>query len=310
MTVSHGLPLSPGKGEGSDNLPEIPGQPERALPGELPGALMDRQDEAGKVAPGGLPLQCRAFRVPKAGNSLDDYEDAYDFDAQAGRFAIADGASEASFAKQWAILLVEGFTPQPLFHQGEAYDSLAAWLKPLQEAWHQGINWDNLPYFAEEKARAGAFATLLGVQFDFHHGSRHWHAVAVGDSCLFQVRGDCVLESFPLTRAAEFNYSPALLASVAARNKRLWEEQRVRFQEIKDEKAQPPPRWRKGDRFYLATDALAHWFLSRYEDNGEPWKILDDLKDQAQFEEFVHQQRHAKSLHNDDTTLLIIQVVP
>ena len=29
-------------------------------------------------------------------------------------------------------------------------------MEPLQEAWSAGINWDDLPWFAVEKAREGA----------------------------------------------------------------------------------------------------------------------------------------------------------
>ena len=43
--------------------------------------------------------------VPKHGNAEDEYEDA--FAAGSKRFAIADGASESSFAAPWARLLTE-----------------------------------------------------------------------------------------------------------------------------------------------------------------------------------------------------------
>ena len=48
-----------------------------------------------------VSLIYRPFRLQKRGNRLDEYEDACAGDATLGRFAIADGATESSFAGQW-----------------------------------------------------------------------------------------------------------------------------------------------------------------------------------------------------------------
>ena len=51
----------------------------------------------------------KAFCCPKSGNSAEEYEDAWaqrHTRSQAGiRVAVADGATESSFAKLWAVLL-------------------------------------------------------------------------------------------------------------------------------------------------------------------------------------------------------------
>ena len=44
------------------------------------------------------PLRWSVLRLPKQGNTDAEYEDAWAADAAAGRFAVADGASETSFA--------------------------------------------------------------------------------------------------------------------------------------------------------------------------------------------------------------------
>ena len=57
---------------------------------------------------------CQTLSLPKRGHSADEFEDAFAFDPAAGRYAVADGASESSFAGLWARLLVEGFIrPKP-----------------------------------------------------------------------------------------------------------------------------------------------------------------------------------------------------
>src|SRR6266568_755912 len=71
-----------------------------------------------------------AWWAPKAGNAADEYEDAYAVEPAALRYAVADGASETSFAKQWAELLVERFV-----HEPPAPAELPGWLAPMQRAW-------------------------------------------------------------------------------------------------------------------------------------------------------------------------------
>ena len=71
----------------------------------------------------------------------------------------------------------------------------AAWLTPL-------------PWYAEEKAASGAFASLLGLEiFKKANGGPSpyaWRAVAVGDSCLFQVEAGQVSKAWPIGNSAEF----------------------------------------------------------------------------------------------------------
>lgn len=52
-----------------------------------------------------LSIRWQGFGVPKRGHSAEEYEDAYAAALQVGRFAVADGASESSFASLWASCL-------------------------------------------------------------------------------------------------------------------------------------------------------------------------------------------------------------
>src|SRR4051812_41117456 len=105
----------------------------------------------------GFPIPWRAFHVAKHGNSHDEYEDAFAADAETGRFAIADGASESSFAGLWARLLVQGFV-HPVLTDGPP-----DWLAPLRKRWAKEVDALELPWYAEEKREQGAHATFLGV---------------------------------------------------------------------------------------------------------------------------------------------------
>jgi hypothetical protein len=261
------------------------------------------------AAPTYTTVLARAFRLPKAGNSADEYEDAHatgpDGAAELDVFrcAIADGATETSFAGRWARLLAEGYCAGR-FEDASLPDALA----PLQAAWHAEVGGLALPWYAEEKARQGAFAALAGLTLTGKDGAGgEWSALAAGDSCFFQVRGEELLAAFPLTVSSAFTNQPALLATEPARNA-----------VFVDEAATPALQhaagdWQPGDAFYLLTDALACWFLAAHERGEQPWEALDDFgwagaaADRA-FAGWIVARRAAGDLRNDDVTLLRVVI--
>jgi hypothetical protein len=226
------------------------------------------------------PASCQALCLPKRGHTADEFEDAFALDAAAGRFAVADGASESSFAGLWARLLVDGFVrPAP------------GWLEAARRSWAAHVDGQPLPWYAEAKRDAGAFATLLGLTLI----DGRWHALAVGDACLFQVRGDELIAAFPLRRSTEFGNRPRLLGS--------------RPPGAGDDERHDEGRgdWQAGDRFLLMTDALAQWFLRRHEAGDRPWQELSRLAEAtAEFAAWVEDRRRQDGLHNDDVTLVVI----
>ena len=215
------------------------------------------------------------------------------------RVAISDGASESAFAREWANVLTDAFVAQPPDICGLTKGSMGDWLTSAQEQWRVGIPWDQIPWHGEAKARAGAFATLLGLTVGTKAGNSRrlsWRAVAVGDSCLFVVRDDRLRLSFPLEDAAHFDNIPALVCSNPDNAGELWENVRRTAGECV-----------AGDSYILASDALACWFLGRYAEGEKPWKTLLAL-DASGWAAWVEEQRRVGLMRNDDTTLVIIRV--
>ena len=251
----------------------------------------------------------RKFWLPKAGNRPHEYEDASlavypqrigASGRRTARAVVADGASESAFAREWANILTGAFVDRPPDLDGLTEDSLSAWLLSAQGKWHSAIPWDRLPWHGEAKARAGAFATLLGLIVGSTPEDPQrlcWQALAVGDSCLFVVREGRLQVSFPLGDADEFDNSPALVCSNPANAAGLWESVRLSSGECAP-----------GDLLILATDALARWFLASHAASEKPWKTLLAL-DTPAWDSWIKEQRRAGSMHNDDTTLIIIEVV-
>jgi len=241
-------------------------------------------------------MQYQVRALPKGGHAPDEYEDAWAADPGRGCFALADGAAESSFAREWARLLVEGFIEVP----GRRELTWPAWLSALQQRWAAEVDGRELPGYAEAKREQGAFAAFLGVTVE-QLPEGPWLCVeAVGDSCLFQVRDDGLRKAFPIGRSAEFETSPRLVGSRSPHGEA---EGTCHLEEVWD--------GRPGDRLWLMTDALAQWFLRQHEQGGKPWQtvegVLADATDDA-FAAWIDGLRSARELRNDDVTLLVVHL--
>ncbi len=251
----------------------------------------------------------QTLKTPKAGNRPEECEDAYRIvypfrlgssGKDIARIALSDGASEAAFARSWAQILADDFVNRPPDLSDLASGSIEEWLAPGQRKWNRAIPWDRIPWHGEAKARAGALATLLGLTISRTAGSSRsldWQAVAVGDSCLFLVRQDELITSFPLDDAGQFDNTPALLCSNPANSSRGRKAIR-----------QTRGTCQTGDRFILASDALACWFLAQHAVAEKPWKALLAL-DAAHWEAWVQAKRRDHRMRNDDATLIVVTVL-
>lgn len=242
------------------------------------------------------------FWAPKSGNSEDEYEDAFApgaddvFTGERLRFAVADGATEASYSGRWARLLVQGYRKGWL---GVADPSQV--LQRLARIWRRGLQSKKLPWYAQEKLRRGAFAALLGLELSTENADDQdgaWNAYSVGDCCLFHVAGDRLLTSFPFNDPRDFGSRPLLLSSVAERNGAAIASTST-----------ISSRWSLGDRFYLVSDALAACFLAEHQGGNPPWPLAHSLgtpEAEYDFWEWMSKLREQRALRNDDVTLVRI----
>ena len=239
------------------------------------------------------------FHAQKAGNSASEYEDAFWAPGTTARrpeeslrVAVADGATDAVYSGLWARLLVKAYGKHRL-----TGDTAQAHLTKAARVWGRVVARTPLPWYAEEKARNGAYAALIGLELTRQGEGEggNWSALACGDSCFFQLRFDTVIHSFPLSRAEEFSSTPWLLGS----------DPRTRGVEaIRTASGS----WQEGDCFYLMSDALASWFLTRCEAGEVPWTCLRDVTfaKEPSFDEWIASLRRRQAIKNDDCTLLAV----
>ena len=247
-----------------------------------------------------LTLTLRALYAPKEGSTDAQYEDAWAA-SEAGEasglvaatpqltVAVSDGASAAIFARDWARRLVAAFTTGEI-----GADATEAQIQEI--AVREGALWrveaekKATSWHAQEKLHTGSAATLLVITLAAD--KRTWAAFAVGDVCLFVVRGGRLKYAFPVPKAAAFDDRPALLSTEA----------RAPFPIVK----RFGTAIETGDRFLLMTDALAAWFLTDCEKKRRPWETLP--ADPEAFAALVQGERDAAKMKNDDATLIEVQV--
>lgn len=241
------------------------------------------------------PLLWSAASRPKSGHRADENEDAVGANLTAGRFAVADGASEGWASGAWARHLVGCYArtpPEPA--------TFADWLADARDTWAEPPATDDQPWYAQAKQAEGAFATLVGVEVrPAKTGSAlRWRAVAVGDSCLMHVRRGAVVESFPLTSPDQFDTTPALVPS-SSRRPAL------------------NPDWLAGtaipgDTLLLATDAVAAALLATPEAIAAVVRrVVPHLADASTGRRAVVDFLTTLRLpRNDDASLLVLHVPP
>lgn len=231
--------------------------------------------------------------TPKAGNTDAQNEDAAAVAPKLRRAAVADGASEGWQSGPWAKVVATAYAKNP--PDPASYEDWAAAIRT------QAPRSESKSWYAEEKQLQGAFSTLVGVTFEeTKDGGIKWRALAVGDSCLFHLRGAKLLAKFPIESVADFSNRPRLIGSA-------------------DTAPRPEPDWfagraELGDVFYLLTDAVAEWFLRSRGANGTPETELEQVTSSslstAAFAVWIKSLRDAKMLRNDDSTAMRITLRP
>ncbi|WP_239331942.1 hypothetical protein [Frankia sp. CiP3] len=233
----------------------------------------------------GAGLQVTVHSVPKLGRSAAENEDSAAADQVAARFAIADGASTSARPEVWSRLLVDSFVT-------EHADPLAPEILPhLRSRWWGHVAKPNLPWYATAKLMEGADSTFLGLLVDSAEGV--YHAVSLGDSCLFHIRRQEILWVGPVDHADGFGRFPELVSSRAGAPRQQPTEFTTTYQD--------------GDIFLLATDAVSAFLLKIYERHQRVPPLGTFVNSRERFARFVARHRHRGQLANDDTTLCVVR---
>ncbi|MFD3563837.1 hypothetical protein ACFWVU_29860 [Streptomyces sp. NPDC058686] len=229
---------------------------------------------------------------------------------------VCDGATESALAKDWARLLSRAaaehaMTLPDTLAGGTAFQQFAASVVARWDPWLADYTLARqaegrpLKWYEHTKLADGAYATLLTVRVDPESGAHdgdtapswRWRAAALGDSCLFHLRDNKLIQTFPVSAVEEFGTTPDLFGS-RNRDAALLAE-RTRF---------TGGNCHPGDRLLLMTDALAAWLMSAPDQADAVGQLLEyaapgDLDD---FNNWLNGLRDSRQLRNDDVAFVRI----
>jgi len=231
-------------------------------------------------------------------------EDAWAVDVAAGRLAVADGASSAWRAGDWAAALVDAWIAKPpSVPRGAGTDAVQRWIDRVRDGFESGDQAAESgsgaarAWFTEAAAARGSHAALLGLSVQGLGGRRpRARAVAIGDVCLLIVRRGALEVSFPLDDPDMFGTRPQLISSLdgggPAPEAVLVHERALHADDV----------------LLIASDALAAFLLRAGREQPRLWDLMTRI-DRPGFVRLVEQGFAAGRLERDDMTLLRARVV-
>jgi hypothetical protein len=229
--------------------------------------------------------------------------------ARPDALAEAIGAAVEAWAG-WSVEYVAGreaagrpiaWYEQPKLDQGAYSTVLAVELAPTRR---RGRHADSRSYQPPPRpaslspaAEAAAVDDLMTVALAVTEPVQWtWRAAALGDTCLFQVRDERLICAFPLDAVESFGLVPPLAGSRNRDRAKLAE-----HTALADGWCVP------GDQLFLATDALAAWFLAEHGRGLRPWELLRDFAGRGgEFAPWVDREREDRRMRNDDVALVHI----
>lgn len=239
-------------------------------------------------------LQLRQLLLPKLDQEASECEDAIAIDTQTCRFAVADGATEAFDARNWAERLAQHWVQRK---STLALEEFREWVAAEGRELHDSWNGLTLSWYSEEKARKGSFAALVGVELDLKNESVLWKAIALGDTCLLHCRKETLVKSLPLKCSESFNSAPVLVASDSSLHE-------TSMQSL----VTASGTCQADDVLLLMSDAAASWCLQRFENRDLEVAAFLSVKSDEELQKFFDTERLAGRIRNDDLAIVRIEI--
>jgi Protein phosphatase 2C len=249
-----------------------------------------------------MRFSAQAYSFPKEPEFSRDWEDSAACSVRNGRFAVADGASEAYRSGEWAETLTEAYIAAFPALDGpsgpQRQKVIRQWFAALVRVWHgREVPAAASPWWAKDaEQERPPSATFAGLQLTPYDDDATWEATAIGDSCIFHIRRGCLEMSFPLTSPGQFNRSPHLLTTAPGRLDGS-------LAALGSRTGQALP----GDIFVLATDAASKWLLSLGEYDQETWGRVGFFGPR-EFTQMMTELRAADAIDADDVAVVVVVV--
>lgn len=235
-------------------------------------------------------MKLRAYIHHKRAERYSDCQDCFGVNSESNRIAISDGMSQSIYPQWWAKILVDAY-----LNKG----TLPIDLECYQKIWQEKVNDEILKRESDGKdpwrlknsvaEKSGAGATLCGITWS----TNSWRCECLGDSCLITVNHNYELH-FHTSQVGEFGNHPDYYDS---------------FGDGKGNVQYFSGNFNDMIVMLLVTDPFSELF-QKYETDKDFIKnriaeILS-MSDHKSFVELVEMWRDKFDMHNDDSTLIIL----
>ena len=239
----------------------------------------------------------RAFITHKQAELFADCQDRFGVNLDTKSIAVSDGMGATWQQKIWAQILVDTYT------ENTDFSPSAETIKPLCQSWKakvldfiQKLKDTNAPIniiFRNERnlvAGRSAGATFVGIRFK----DNNWNGSVLGDSCLIEWNSS-VTKFYTSQERDSFDSYPDYFDS----------------DPLKEGKGTPrliSGTLIEGTILFLVSDPFSDFLLEHHKQGDLPSYIhqLLSLSSHEDFEALVCEWRK-EGMHNDDTTLVIIE---
>lgn len=244
-----------------------------------------------------MRFNIKGFITSKSQESYSDCADNYAFDIGNNRFAISDGVSISFFSEIWSRILTHRYV------ENQAPID-AKFLSDCQDEWKKSVveivKKPEAKWFVKAKYNKQEFAAATFIGLQFIEEELKWMVQSIGDSFLFFIPKDCTdyekIITYPTEKGFVFDNYPNYLASIDNNHRG---KRHISTKKNLEE-----------GTFFLMTDAIAEWFVNELKENVEKAvDLLLNIENQEHFLQIIHTKRSDNSLKNDDTTILIIEVI-
>lgn len=221
----------------------------------------------------------------------DSNEDHFEVSEDGFRVALCDGASDSYNSRLWAKIISRKFVADPRFSP--------EWVADVLQEYVAAHDFPAMSWSQQAAFERGSFCTLLGIEHDTIN-----HAVdvfAVGDSIAILIDEERFVAAWPFDNPERFKEHPTLLATLTRHNDFVgeagfWGRSVTIFQMRKYQKP----------RLLCMTDAVGEWALKHALAGTDGITRLVALTTEEQFCDLVREERAARRMRIDDSTLIVI----
>lgn len=238
-------------------------------------------------------MKIRGFITHKVAECFTDCADYFKINRETKRIAVSDGVSQSIMPLEWAKILANAYTDD----SWELVDEIA----PLQKKWE-----DEARTFLESEKKKGKNPWLLENSLNEHQGagaticgisfgdSGKWKASILGDSCLVKVDREGKISEIISSKDGVFDNRPDYFDSYLEKRGTVKCVEGV----LQD-----------SEKILLVSDPFSELFqkVKETDINQLVVKNLLDVHTFNEYERVVDSLRNLLHMHNDDSTLVIIE---